>query len=293
MGSDTLRDWRIGLEGATGRARGRRAGSRVRHPFISRRSPSVARRRRPKQEPHSAAHTLNALETRGDRAAEWISENPLLILGVGGVILLVAAIWGFSSQDDREEDLQASAELSVVENDYRTAMGAAAGSVEIPEPANPEAARSIREDFVAQFSQLGAGASGTVAGALAQLEAGKLEQQLGHLESAETLFRAGAEALPPAGEGLAAFFLVRLASAHEAASEWPEAARTYLRASQVPDYPLSQAAVADAIRCYLEAGDLEAARSLLPSLERDGANAAIPNYVSARFDEIRYSGNTP
>jgi len=253
----------------------------------------VARRKRPKQQPHSAAQTLDVLESRSDRAANWISENPLPLLAVGIVVLLVAAIWGIASQDDREEDLQASAELSAVEADYRTAMGAAPGSVEIREPANPVAARSIREDFVAQFTDVSAGAPGTVAGALAKLEAGKLEQELGHLESAETLFRAGAESLPPAGEALEAFFLVRLASAHEAASDWAEAARIYLQASQVPGYALHEAAVADAFRCYLEADDLEAARSLLPLLEGDGTESALPSYVSARLAEMRAFEKAP
>ncbi|MEE3326990.1 MAG: hypothetical protein VX252_06640 [Myxococcota bacterium] len=244
----------------------------------------MARRKRPKQQPNSAAQTLDALESRGDRMASWIAENPLPILAVGVGILVIAGLWGVFSQEDNQADLAAATQLSAAQNAYRSAMGADANSIDIPEPANAAAAQSIREEAVLNFDRVSADHPGTIAAALAQLQAGKLEQDLNNTQGARSHYEAGLEIVPP-GNSLAAFFWIRMASLAEAQADWSQAAESYMRAASVPSYPLSNSARIDAIRSYLEAGNSQAALAVRDELTASAPDAPLPPHIAAQIAE--------
>lgn len=252
----------------------------------------MARRNRPKQQPNSATQTLDALETRGDRLAGWISENPMPILAVGATILLIAGLWALLNQEDNQADLAAASELSAARVAYRSAMGANSNSIDIPEPANPQAAQSIREEAVLDFDRVSANHPATVAAALAQLEAGKLEQALNQLDAAQRHYQAGLE-IVPAGNTLAAFFWVRLGSVAEALGQWSQAADAYKQAADMPDYPIRTAAMLDAIRCYMEAGDRPAAQAIAVELASAGAELQIPTHLESQLAELNANAVAP
>ena len=244
----------------------------------------MARRNRPKPQPNSAAQTLDIIETRGDRLAEWIAENPVPIIATGIGILALAGVWAFFSQEDNEADLAAATQLSATQTAYRSAMGANANSIDIPEPANPAAARSIREEAILNYDRVTADHPNTVAAALAQLQAGKLEQDLGNSQAAEEHYQAGL-GLVPAGNALSAFFWIRLASLAEAQADWTGAAAAYVEASTTPGYALQHAAQVDAIRCYLEAGDASAAQTIRDQLTTQAPDLQLPPHLVAQLAE--------
>ena len=252
----------------------------------------MARRNRPKQQPNSAAQTLDIIETRGDRLAEWIAGNPVPIIATGVGILVLAGAWAFFSQEDNQADLAAATQLSETQTAYRSAMGANGNSIDIPEPANPAAAQSIREEAVLNYDRVTADHPNTVAAALAQLQAGKLEQDLGNPQGARGHYEAGLD-IVPAGNPLSAFFWVRMASLAEAQQDWAGAASAYVNASEVPGYGLRHAAQVDAIRTYLEAGDSQAAQALHDQLVTTSPDAPLPPHVSAQLAEYGPSSGTP
>ena len=144
---------------------------------------------RKKRQPDSAAHTLDELESFGDRMAEWAKSNITLILSAAAGILIAAAFWGFASQRVSEGESESASALAQVLGDYRVAMGATPGSIELVEPANPETGRRIRVEYVERFEQVAAEHAGTTAGALALLEAGKLTQKLGDGPAAAAIYQ--------------------------------------------------------------------------------------------------------
>ena len=77
-----------------------------------------------KKQSDSAAQTLDALESRGDKLAEWIGTNPLQLLAGAGAILLIAGGYGtMTCYSDQQSEISAAA-LSELEGEYRQAMGA-------------------------------------------------------------------------------------------------------------------------------------------------------------------------
>ena len=94
-----------------------------------------------KKHPESAAATLDQIQSRGDRLAEWMAANPAILLGTAVGILVIAGGYGLFSSLRTDSLETASAALAKVDNEYREAMGAAPESLEIVEPANPETAR--------------------------------------------------------------------------------------------------------------------------------------------------------
>lgn len=239
-----------------------------------------------KKHENPAAEALDELESLGDRLAQWVSENPALILGSVLGVLVIAGGYGFyASSRDRGLD-RASAELARVESDYRDAMGASPDNYEIPEPANAAAARATREQFLPQFEEVAASHAGTAVGALAALEAGNLRYALGDPDAALASWR-GAADVTPAGEIARAVLLRRIADAEEAAGRWPEAAEAHGEAASVEAYPLRYAALADAARCYAEAGDEERALAAFDRLETEAPEARVPPHIRARLSELR------
>jgi tetratricopeptide (TPR) repeat protein len=250
--------------------------------------------RRKKRHPDSAAQTLDELESLGDRLLAWVNENATLTLGVAAGILIVAATWGYVGQRRSELENDSAVALAQALGDYRVAMGATPASIEISEPANPETGRRIRSEYIGRFEQVAAEYAGTTAGALALLEAGKLQQALGEDAAAEATYQRALDDVS-AGDPVRGFLLTRLGSVHEAAGEWTEAAEAYAAAAAVPLFPLRYEALADAARSYAVAGERTKALDTFARLESEAPDYRVPPYVEARLSELRDapSGETP
>jgi len=245
-----------------------------------------------------AGHTLEEMQEAGDKLADWMNDHALLLLGGALAFLLVAGLAIFLIGRSEGAEETAAEALANAQNSYRTAMGAAPGDVSVPEPANPETARRIRGEYIERFRQVAEQNPGTTAGALAQLSMGGLELELGDREQAVETWRAAESALSPE-DPVRAFFLRRIAGARETEAAWLEAAQAYEAAAGIEAYPLRWAALADAARCYAEAGDSAAAIAAFERLQSQAPDYRPPAYVSARIRELEVTrqamatGTTP
>ncbi len=239
-----------------------------------------------KHQPESAAQTLSEIETRGDRLAEWISDNPVLILGTAlGLLVLVGAISLVNeSRESTHED--AAADLATVQADFRQAMGAPAGAVDVPEPANPETARSVRDEYIEKYIKVAATHRGTSSATLALLEAGTLQQQRGLGDAAVgTLEDALAQADP--ADPLRPFVQRRLASVHESEGRYEAAAEAFLASGNTPGFALRNDSLADAARCFAEAGRSDRALAVYSELQDAAADYQLPPYLVAKLEELK------
>jgi tetratricopeptide (TPR) repeat protein len=238
-----------------------------------------------KQE-NPAAEALTELESLGDRLAEWVGRNPVLVLGTALGVLILAAGYGFAANyaDSRRD--AASTELAAVGAEFRKAMGASPNDIEIVEPANPETARTARTEALASYKELADEYAGTAVGAVAALEAGGLQEQLGEPAQALETWQAAADALPSDAVPRA-LLLNRIGAAHEDNRAWAEAAAAYQAAFDVADYPLRYQSLLDAARCLAEAGDAAGAVALFERVETEAEDFRIPDHVKARMLELR------
>ncbi len=252
----------------------------------SRRPRHVTRRRRKPQQPESASQTLDLIETRSDRIIEWVGTNPKPILAVAGTILAIAAVWGFTTSSREQANDESSAALARVTADFRSAMGASPGSIAIPELANAEEAAEIREEFVLEYEAVGSEFSGEPAGAVALLEAGKLQQKLGDAAGALATYEEALESLGPV-EGLRGLILERRGSVYEAEGDWTSAAEAYREASLIPTYPIRGYAMVNAARLFVEDGQVERAIELVEGWEKESPDYQLPPQLTASLDEYR------
>ncbi|MFK7897370.1 MAG: tetratricopeptide repeat protein [Myxococcota bacterium] len=237
------------------------------------------------KDPNTAAETLAEIEATGDRVAEWASENAALILGTIAAVLVLAAGIGLYVQHGTEARDDAANALALATSQYRQAMGANPGGGPIPEPANLEVAENTRAEYVARFTELGEAHAGTSAGALAWLEAGNLQFELGRLEDAATSFGAARDA---AGRtAISALASVRLAALAEDQGKPEDAAGAFESAANIGAYPLRANALADAARCWVEAGDDDRALAAFQRLENEFPDHLVPPYVESLIGEIR------
>ena len=247
----------------------------------------MARRRRPTQE-GSAAKTLDEIESAGDRFVVWLAENRFILAAAAGVILLLAGSWGYMSTSSQETSSAADAALGAAQTEFRVAMGGSPGEVTIPEPANPETARLIREEYAERFAQLGQEHSGTGAGAVAFLEAGKIQQALGNGQGAIAAYTAGLDSLP-AADALRGFLWSRLGSAYEDDGQWADAAEVYAKAGGLKGYAIHAGATAAAIRAYIHAGQPSAALALADQLQADEPDFVLTESLRAEVAELRFA----
>lgn len=236
--------------------------------------------------PESAAATLDEIESLGDRLAQWVGENRIMVVSVAAAILVIAAGWGIFTSTRSQATEQASADLARVEREYLVAMGAAPGAIDIVEPANPETARNTRTEFEARFREVAEDHAGSASAVLAWIHVGTLQVELGNRAAGIETWRTTAEGLA-ANELLRAIVLVRIASAQEDEGRFTEAAQAYEAASEMPNYPLRHAALAEAARCYAEAGDAMRAVALLDRLEDIEPRPQIPDATRAKLLELR------
>ena len=238
-----------------------------------------------KPEATRAIETLHEIESIFDRSASWVAHNPVLVLSVLGVLLVSAAsIGGYQAWQARREGA-ASAEVASIQADYRHAMGAQPGQLEIPEPANAEAAAATRREYATRLNDAADRLGGTRAGLTARLEAGTLEAALGETEAALGTWRKAAEDAPR-GSALAAVAQVRLAAGLEAAGDPAAAAEAYLKAGQSPDFPGRVLALGDAARCFAEAGQNGRALEVFAGLSPEEVKE-LPVYVASSLTELR------
>lgn len=243
---------------------------------------SKRNKKRPAQD--SAAHTLDELEREGDKLANWITDNQVVIMAVAGGVLLLSAIVGFvmSGQDAAREE--AAVEFARLQTAYRVAMGAAPSAFEIAEPANPETAREVRNEFVARFGEIESDQRGDTIGALAALEKAAIEQALGDSETAIATIET-AVAAQPGGADARDYLNSRLASLFEQAGRWAEAAEAWTAAASDGN-PLRADFLAQSARCWAEAGDVEQALAVWAELEALDGAAMVSPYVRARMEEL-------
>jgi len=232
-----------------------------------------------------AADTLEEIQGFGDRIVESVSSNPIPLIAVLGTILLGAAGYGGWTAYRAHHQGEATEALEEVRRSYLEAMGAGSGYLEIPEPANPELARSVRQEHAERFEAVAREHAGTPAEALAWLEAGDRHLERGAPEAAlEAWDRArGAAEDRPALRGLV---LQRIAQLHEEAGRWEEAAAAHERAGEIPGFPPRYQALADAGRCYAEAGQPAKAVAVYERVRAEAPDAEIPEHIASRLREL-------
>ncbi len=242
---------------------------------------SVAR----KKKPNPTAETLRGLEESGDRVAEWASENAALILGVIAAALAIAAGVGIYVQAGVNSRDSAADALAIATSQYRQAMGADPIAGPIPEPANPEFGEKTRSEYIDRFAHVANEHAGTTSGALAWLEAGHLQTELGRLEAAAESF--GHARDDARGTSIAALGSIRLAHLAEERGDARSAAESYEAAAAVETYPLRAGALADAARCWAEAGAPDRALAAFQRLETEHPDEVIPPQIASLIGELR------
>ncbi|MDJ0869452.1 MAG: tetratricopeptide repeat protein [Myxococcota bacterium] len=236
--------------------------------------------------------TLEELESLGDRLARWVAENPFPILAVVGTILAIAAIAGGYAAWSRGQAEGASMAFADARREYVEAMGGKASDFEVPEPANPETAQEVRNEFVNRFVKLGQDYAGTAPGALALLEAGEIYLQLEAPDRALEVWQQGVEQAG-ADSAVRAVLLSRVARLQEQDDEFEAAARSHEAAAAIAVYPLRYEALGDAARCWLEAGRPEAALAIQQRLATEAPDVKLPPYVQSRLDELGARSQAP
>jgi tetratricopeptide (TPR) repeat protein len=165
-------------------------------------------------------------------------------------------------------------------------MGAAPGSFEVVEPANPETGRQVRREFVVQFLEVADEHAGAASAVTARIEAAALQDQAGDHEAALESWRRAADEAKD-GSALEGLALVRLARALESRSRWEEAGAAHEEAGGIEELPIRFQALGDAARCYAEAGAAGRALAIFERIETEAPETALPTHTRARLLELR------
>lgn len=248
---------------------------------------AVVKKKKSKPRQESAAETLEEIQSRGDEISQWISENPTPILLAGGAILLIAAIWGIAGSGISSSRLEASAQIASLKNEFRVAMGGSYGGVsDVPEPANPEAARETREEYVERFQALAEEHAGDEIGSHALVQVGNLQAELGDLDAALATFE---QALEPYGSNdtMRGILLARIALLHERNADLEAAAAAHLEASTITRYPLRYHALLNAARTQAEAGQIDEAIANFDRVAAEAPDLMIPEHTQAMLLELK------
>jgi len=230
--------------------------------------------------------TLEELESLGERLVAWIGANPVPVLAIAGVILVVAAgLGGWRAWQGSRAD-RAAAALAEVRSKYVVAMGGTPNDAKIPEPANPETARTVRTEYVERFLEVARAQRGTAAAALARLQASDIYAQLGNPAGALTVLQDGLAELP-SDSPIAGVLDARIARLQEDAGHFDDAARSYEAAAAIPSYPLRIEALGDAARVWADAGKGDQALALYAKLQSEPGEHKLPPHVEARLRELQ------
>lgn len=232
---------------------------------------------------------LDELESWGDRAFEWLETNAKMIVGAAVACLVIAGAYGFWDNASTRSENAAADALSEARDQYLAAMGAAPGAIEVPELANPAAAADIRRDFAERFRAVAEEHPGTVAGAMAQLEQGNLIAQIGDTDAAVAIWRAALADLS-ATSPLAGILNQRMGQALEDSGDWAGAAAAYAAAADNTGYTFRHWAMAEAARCYLQAGQPQQALALYTQLQAEAPDMALPDHLRTPLRELEAGG---
>ena len=238
-----------------------------------------------KKAPNTAGDALRDIEESGDRVAEWASQNAALILGAIAVVLVLSAGVGLYIQHGSNARDEAANELALTTGNYRLAMGADAAGGRIVEPANPELAVNTRTEYAEKFSEVARKHSGTAAGALAWLEAGTLQADLGKAEHATVSFEAARDA--SSGLAIQAIANTRLAGLAEDRGDPVSAAKAFEAAATVKSYPLRGEALTEAARCWAEAGEADRAMAVFQRFETEFPDELAAPQIGSLIAELR------
>jgi predicted negative regulator of RcsB-dependent stress response len=224
----------------------------------------------------STADVFDEFESSAERLADWIRRHAIALSVT--LVVVIGAVWGVQAWRQHLEDQEsaAAAALAEVRGEYLIAMGGQPGSLEPPELANPEAARKIRSEFAERFRQVAADHTGCVSATLATLQALELEADVAGPEA--TL--AGLEtalAAAPDSPTLRASVLQRLAQVLEAQGRFAEAAARYESAGAIVAFPLHAFSLAEAARCYADAGEPQKALALYDRIQAESPGFVFPD----------------
>jgi len=239
-----------------------------------------------------ATDTLDEIESSAERMAEWIRANAVLVVGGIGLTIAAAGLASWMASTSQREENAAAVELGTAMDEYRVAMGATPGAFEVPELANPEAARSIRSEFAERFLAIASEHEDTVAGTLALLEASDLLADQGDIEQAEATLATALDQSVTRGR-LRGLVLQRQAQDYERAGRWAEAAASYEAAAEIAEFPLRYWALADAGRCLAEAGENGKALAVFERLEGEAPDFKLPDLHRIVLQELRAAVGPP
>lgn len=240
------------------------------------------------------ADTLEELESIGERLAQWVGGNPAIVLTVAGAILLGAASYGGYRAWSHSQANSGSAALATLHADFVAAMGGKPTDVEVPEPANPETAKTVRTEYADKYLALAKEWSGSPTGALALLDAGQLFAELGNTDRALEVFQQAADDAPT-GSPIRGVVDSRVGHLLESKGDFEAAAKAHEAAAAIPGFPLRTEALADAARCWAEAGKPDQALAIYQRLKSETPDLQLAPHVEARLSEIeaRNFGNVP
>lgn len=231
--------------------------------------------------------TLEELRVLSDAQwTPWLYTNRVRLIAGALTVLLFTGVFSAALWWQQRSAQKAAHEFSSVQRDFDKAMGAEDGALDYVEPANPETARQVREEYLSRFMTVAMRHSKTQAAAMAWLEVGRLHERKGDATQALEAWK-NAVAQVPGQTALRAVLLERLAIAYEAAGEWDKAAEQHLAAGKIQEYPLRISASAAAARAYLEAGNTQKAIEIYqPIAAREEDAKEVPLHIRARLDEL-------
>jgi tetratricopeptide (TPR) repeat protein len=234
---------------------------------------------------HHPADTLDELASIGERLVQWVGANPVIVLGMAGAILLAAAGYGGYRAWSFSQANRGSAALATLHADFVGAMGGKVTDVDVPEPANPETAKTVRTEYADKYLALAKEWSGSPTGALALLQAGQLFDKLGNRDRALEVFQQAASEAPAASP-IRGVLDSRIGHLLEEKGDFAAAAASHEAAAAVPGFPLREDALADAARCYAEAGKNDQALAIYQRLKSESPDLKLLPHVEARLSEL-------
>ena len=208
------------------------------------------------------------------------------MLSTVAVCLAVATGVGLYSNQLNRREASASDALDQVKASYLRAMGASPGAIEVPELANPDAARGIQDQYAVKFEEIAEAHPNTVGSALARIEEAELLAARGDTDAATALLETTAKDLG-GNDRLQGLVLQRIAQWHEDGERWAEAAASHEAAGSLDEFPLRFWALLDAARCYARAGDGAHAVVLFDQVEAEAPEHAVPPHLRSLSRELR------
>jgi hypothetical protein len=235
---------------------------------------------------HEQPHVIEEIESIAERAAQWIRDHLALSIAILVIILGTAAGIGAFRAYQTHRAEAASDAFDRVTSSYLEAMGADPSALVVPELANPAAAATIRSEYATQYAAVAEEHAGTVGAALARLEQGNLIEAGGETDAAVAIWQGAIDDLGR-NPNLRAIFEQRIGQAYDSDARWLDAAEAYARAGETQGYPLRYQALAEAARCYQQAGENERARELALRIAAESPEPMLPQELSALLAELR------